>query len=95
MKDFNTFLCPGHYIYIESSYPRHRYDKARIVSPVITGGKCVEFYYHMKGFGIGELNVYQKTAGHPRTFLWQRYGEQSAVWTRAQVPVGGLKKISG
>eukprot|EP00057_Strongylocentrotus_purpuratus_P007164 XP_011661638.1 PREDICTED: MAM and LDL-receptor class A domain-containing protein 1-like [Strongylocentrotus purpuratus] len=51
----------GFYVYIESSSPRLPGEKARLVSTLqnatTSGGRCLEFYYHMYGATMGALNV--------------------------------------
>ncbi|KAK3734836.1 hypothetical protein QZH41_011753, partial [Actinostola sp. cb2023] len=79
----------GRFLYIKSQYFRRVRDKAQIISPIITGGKCVHFYYYMKGSGVGELNVYIDNRSN-RTLLWQNVGPQSAVWIKAIIPITGL-----
>lgn len=40
-------------MYIETSYPQKKGDKARLLSPVqsYTSGKCLVFWYHAYGIG--------------------------------------------
>lgn len=55
------FLPVGHYMYIETSWPRKAGDKARLRTPVIKSESkdcSLRFYYHMKGDDIGSLVVY-------------------------------------
>ena len=47
----------GHYVYIETSAPRVKGDKAWFLSPTFTPGatpKCMSFWYHMLGTSVGE-----------------------------------------
>nr|XP_026693747.1 MAM and LDL-receptor class A domain-containing protein 1-like isoform X2 [Ciona intestinalis] len=56
-KDANV----GHYIYIETSSPRQKGDKARLVSQVIgTAGTYCLRWLHMHGLNVKDLNVYLK-----------------------------------
>ncbi|XP_057298293.1 MAM and LDL-receptor class A domain-containing protein 2-like isoform X2 [Hydractinia symbiolongicarpus] len=80
----------GNYMYIEGSYPRQPGDKARIESfdhgP--TKGTCVEFYYHMRGSGIGTLNVYIRRGKQVDSKpAWQLSREQGNEWERALITV--------
>jgi hypothetical protein len=51
----------GSYIYIEASYPRVKYDTARLTSPVIPPMVyCLRFGFHAWGGDIGKLVVYKK-----------------------------------
>ncbi|XP_071104753.1 MAM and LDL-receptor class A domain-containing protein 1-like [Haliotis cracherodii] len=51
----------GSYLYLDSSYPRKPCDKAVLVSPVLpptsTTYYCFNFWYHMYGPNIGDLNI--------------------------------------
>ena len=51
----------GSYIYVEASYPRRNFDKARLTSPVIPPMVyCLQFGFHALGEDIGQLLVYKK-----------------------------------
>ena len=58
----------GYYVYTEASGRRKNGDKARLVGPVIPHNKpmCLEFWFHMKGWHIGTLNIYVQVGA--RTF---------------------------
>ena len=65
--DKNLFfpLASGYYVYIETSSPRNRGDKAWLQSGLIqpttvTSGRCLKFWYHMWGYHVDTLNVYRK-----------------------------------
>ena len=50
-------------MYIETSDPRKKGEKARLVTPVesvqnFNNKKCLFFYYHSFGIDVGALNVY-------------------------------------
>ena len=49
-------------MYTEASGRRKNGDKARLVGPVIQHDQpvCMEFWFHMLGFHVGQLNVYVK-----------------------------------
>lgn len=56
-------LFTGKYRYIEASRPRVPGDAAVLESRMFTPkgferGACVNFWYHMKGTDIGDLNIY-------------------------------------
>lgn len=83
-------------MYIETSSPRQQGDIAWLISPKYTGaqnGKCLNFWYHMAGAHIGQLNVYVKTFGSPSmgSKVWNETGDQGNFWLHARAPV----KISG
>ncbi|KAK7462609.1 hypothetical protein BaRGS_00038362, partial [Batillaria attramentaria] len=84
----------GHYMYIETSEPRMANDIARIVKTVnCTDGasqRCLHFYYHMHGLGIGTLNVYATnltTTSQLPPPIWSRSGVQGNYWKEAQVTI--------
>ncbi|KAM7376464.1 hypothetical protein PAMP_006195 [Pampus punctatissimus] len=72
----------GFYMYIETSRPRLKGDKARLLSPTFNMGSksssssssvstnptyCFAFYYHMYGKHIGALNVFLRQKGQTVT----------------------------
>ena len=63
-------------------------EKARLLSRTFpsTSGRCLTFWYHMYGSGMGELNVYVKpTKGAPMTKVWSLNGDKGDEWKMAQV----------
>lgn len=64
---------------------------ARIISPQITGGKCIRFYHHMRGSNLAQLNVYIKS-GNKKNLVWQQVGGQYSrhTWMMVRVPVEGV-----
>ncbi|CAH3118157.1 unnamed protein product [Pocillopora meandrina] len=95
-SDHTTGTSNGYYMYIETSSPRQQGDVAFLISPKYTGaqnGKCLNFWYHMAGPHIGQLNVYVKTFGSPSkgSKVWNETGDQGNFWLYARAPV----KISG
>lgn len=75
-------------MYIETSSPRTRGDKAKFVSPLRqpTTGSCMTFWYHMYGSAIGSLNLYSKVSGR-ENLLWTRSGGKGNVWRMAMQTV--------
>lgn len=74
-------------MYTESSNPRASGDRARLISPLITAtsGKCLRFFYHMRGQNIGTLNVYEIFDGQIHSPIWTVSGQQFDKWLPAQV----------
>ena len=74
-------------MYIETSSPRRRGDKARLISQTYppTTGRCLNFAYHMYGRGIGTLNIYSKQQGQLRAPIWTRSGNLGNRWNIGQV----------
>ncbi|XP_025085528.1 MAM and LDL-receptor class A domain-containing protein 1-like [Pomacea canaliculata] len=84
----------GHYLYTESSAPRHKNDTARLISKVFNNPagnqNCLRFYYHMRGTGIGTLNIYALAQNQlPQMPLptWTRSADQGALWKQAEVTI--------
>lgn len=90
VKQFNLDIA-GHYMYIETSLPRKPGDYARMESPAYPvtdgNGKCLMFWYHMYGSGIGRLNVYIKRGNSLGTKTWTAAGNQGNRWLRAMITV--------
>ncbi|XP_022059717.2 MAM domain-containing protein 2-like [Acanthochromis polyacanthus] len=76
----------GYYLYMEAS-PMLPGQNARLLSRPLRGTRgpqCLRFFYHMYGSGTGQLRVHIHKDGEDG-LLWQRSGEQSIAWLRAQV----------
>jgi hypothetical protein len=78
-------------MFIETSYPRLRGDRARLESSIFqrtTGqGSCMNFFYHMSGSGIGTLNVYMRVMGRSMSKLWTQSGDKGKTWLEGQIPI--------
>ena len=98
-RDYNNFVV-GYYIYAEASSPRQPDDRARLVSPILTGSHCVVFRYHMNGANMGSLRVYGRVGSFEQK-VWERSGNQADTWngvefridTTAQYQVGMPNKL--
>ncbi|KAI4892509.1 hypothetical protein NFI96_024488, partial [Prochilodus magdalenae] len=91
----------GYYMYIETSRPREKGDRARLLSPLynVTPARgpsgsgrvphCISFFYHMKGKHIGTLNVLLrvKSIATVDSVVWSRSGHQGPNWLKASVMV--------
>ena len=78
-------------MFIESSAPRKTGDRATLVSELFqptssSRGRCLQFYRHMYGPHIGQLNVYTRV-GSTDTKIWTESGNQGNSWIQSQVPV--------
>lgn len=75
---------PGYYIYIETSLPRHKGERAQLssgIQPATTAaGQCLSFWYHMFGAHVNTLNVYLKKQGGIQTLIWSRSRTQANIW---------------
>lgn len=87
------YFTAGFYIYIEASNKNPIYlfpgDKARLESPVVVSNgkpKCLRFWYHMRGFQIGSLNVYQQNHS-VETLVWfkNKTISKDDVWKQCDI----------
>ena len=81
----------GYYMYIETSFPRSKGDKAILMSPSYSLSNrlscSVLFWYHMYGGTIGTLNVYVKSSPGSQVRAWSKSGNQGNAWKWAGVNV--------
>lgn len=85
-------LIVGKYLYIESSAPRVKGDKARLVTSTFPAGRrCLQFYYHMKGRDIGSLTVYTKETGQSLYPQWTKKGAVGDDWNLGLVNINTKK----
>ena len=91
---FNSlyFHFAGQYVFIETSSPRQPGDIAYLISepfdPTNSTGRCLRFWYHMKGASIGTLNVYIYNGSFSSMYLlWQRKGNKGNNWMLGQTPI--------
>ncbi|KAL3836125.1 hypothetical protein ACJMK2_021576 [Sinanodonta woodiana] len=78
----------GHYLYLESG-GRNFTDAARLESSLITNStpKCLQFWYHMYGVHVHELNVYLKTESSLGKPVWTQTGQLGNMWVLGLVTV--------
>ena len=90
--DHTTSTTSGYYMFIETSAPRVKGDKARLASQVYPPSntvKCFNFYYHMNGADIGFLNAYillnqSASSFSSEALVWTLSGDQSDQWSLGQ-----------
>jgi len=82
------------YMYIETSSPRKRGDKAVLKTTAKLGkGAFLQFAYNMNGRNIGELKVFAAVGtGTNPTEEWKMSGNKNDVWKTAKVD---LDKYAG
>ena len=82
-----VFIFQGYYMYIETSSPRRQGDKARLQSSLYppTSGRCLTFFYHMHGAGIGSLNVLLRQQNILKAPIWSASGDKGTQWNPVQV----------
>lgn len=80
----------GHYIYVETSWPRKLGQTARLVGGPFSGIMCMRFYYHMYGRHIADLQIYlQDTKSGMENYVWGRYKNQGNTWKFSNATVYG------
>ena len=69
------YLFTGQYIYVESSYPRRRGDRADLKSIQFgpTGTRCLNFWFNVHGTNMGALKVMTAPSNNTNatTLIWQ------------------------
>ena len=81
-----TSLPPGYYIYAEASNPRRPGDRARLLSPLMTGDTCVAFRFNMHGSQMGTLRVYGKL-GSSEQVVWEHNTNTGDTWDGMQINI--------
>ncbi|CAF3880634.1 unnamed protein product, partial [Rotaria sp. Silwood1] len=80
----------GYFMFIETSFPQKPGNKGRLISVVEQPqhGRCLQFWYHMYGRNIGQLNVYMSTntsGNDTHPLVWSRGANVGNVWRKAQI----------
>ncbi|KAL9975855.1 hypothetical protein ACROYT_G013067, partial [Oculina patagonica] len=76
----------GYYIYAEASNPRVPGDRARLLSPFVTGTTCLAFRFNMHGSQMGSLKVYGKV-GSAEQVMWQHNADTGDTWDGTQINI--------
>ena len=67
VSSIHFYVVTGYYVYIETSSPQVPGEVARLMSgllaPTADKDYCFEFWYHMWGGDIADLNVYLSSGG--------------------------------
>ncbi|CAH1799699.1 unnamed protein product, partial [Owenia fusiformis] len=91
-SDHTTGQESGKYIYLEASdVPRE--GEVRISTPVFEsyGESCVTFWYHMKGYYMGTVNVYVEDESSSVFSLdekvWSSFGHRGLLWNFAYIDI--------
>lgn len=93
----SQFISPGFFMYIEASWSTPRNSYARLTSPEVGAQRrssCLEFWYHMYGVDVEELNVYIMASDGPlpSTPAWTQTGDHGDYWHRATVNINMLNR---
>nr|XP_058972703.1 MAM and LDL-receptor class A domain-containing protein 1-like [Pocillopora verrucosa] len=82
----------GYYVYIETSTPRRKGDRAVLLSPRLKGPYCLRMHYHMLGVNIGSLRVYKNsTSGNSVVFSVD--GNKGDQWYSAEYSLTGPEQF--
>ena len=88
-------LRAGHYLFIEASRPQMPGDRAILQSQTFpaTASRCLTFWYHMLGTGIGTLSVSMvMLPSNKSVTLWSLSGNQQDQWRFARVPINSQRQ---
>lgn len=79
-------------MYIESSFPRAKGDKARLESRLtVPVRNCLTFWYHMHGNTTGRLNVYLRShSSNAEILTWRLAGSHGNVWRKGEIPINHI-----
>ncbi|KAI5627922.1 MAM and LDL-receptor class A domain-containing protein 1 [Silurus asotus] len=92
--DHTTGTEEGWYMAVDASNGDQN-SYAALQSPAMrqASTECVlEFYYHMYGKGIGELNVFLQE-GLKKTPIWWKSGDHGNMWHQATVVIGRTHQV--
>lgn len=87
----SIIFIQGKYAYIESSH-RHPGDRAQLSSQLMTGTKCMQFVYNMRGIYMGAINVFQ-VYGQIRNVLLSLSGNHDRPWHKAVVNIPDVARL--
>ena len=93
LSDHSTGTSKGHFMYIESSWPRQWGEKARLESEVLppTTGQCMQFWYNMNGAHINKLSVLLNVVEESETRVWSFGANKGDKWLQGQIPIKSAK----
>jgi hypothetical protein len=91
--DHSTGTRKGHFMYIESSWPRQWGEKARLESEVLppTSGQCMQFWFNMNGAHINKLSILLKVVEQSESRVWTYGSNKSDNWIQGQIPIKSAK----
>lgn len=84
----HTFLGKGFYIYNNANDKVNVHkpgEKARLISSLMRGPKCMTFYYNMYGQYMSCFLVYIKVENSTQYLAWIKSGNRGDRWVEAQV----------
>ncbi len=94
--DHTTGTVDGRFLFMEASYPSRIGERALLESsvflPTPTYGLCMQFWYHMYGSDMGQLNIYAN-ASNISTLLWTQSGNKGDQWLNARLNIKSSKSF--
>ena len=85
---FSEYGYRDEFLYIESSLPRNKGDKAFFETQIVPSFyNCLTFDYHMYGKNMGRLNIYSQLENDREILKWRLGGDHGNQWHQARVPV--------
>lgn len=78
----------GHFAFIDTSLPRKPGDQAwlkSIIFPKSSAQKCLNFWYHMNGNGIGSLQINIWYENSIQQAIWRLSGDKGDKWFEGRV----------
>eukprot|EP00057_Strongylocentrotus_purpuratus_P008856 XP_011663330.1 PREDICTED: uncharacterized protein LOC584152 [Strongylocentrotus purpuratus] len=87
-KDHTTFSNNGYFIYteVDDAFPGDTYRIGSFYIQPTSSGCEIRFYHHMRGSGIGTLNLYTRTKiDGPMTRLWYSDTAHGNYWLYQRV----------
>nr|XP_058973356.1 MAM and LDL-receptor class A domain-containing protein 1-like isoform X1 [Pocillopora verrucosa] len=82
----------GYYVYIETSTPRRKGDRAVLLSPRLKGPYCLRMHYHMLGVNIGSLRVYKNSASG-NSVVFSVDGNRGDQWYSVEYSLTGPEQF--
>ena len=79
----------GVYLYIESSYPALKGDKAILTSEYLdkTVSSCFSLFYFMHGADVGSFNIYTNDSSQGLILIANFTGEQGFLWKQVKLDI--------
>ncbi len=89
IEDFTYETIRGHYIFMETSAPQRKGDKAKIATPIFTstssGFVCISFAYYMWGEKLGTLSLYISETSTGDKLIWEKGDNLGPHWLETKL----------
>ena len=79
----------GDYLFVESSFPRTKGERAELVTRVMPPRyQCMKFWYHMTGARMGRLDVFLEETKKEGKLTWSVSGDRGEHgWHKGVIPL--------